>query len=174
MLRKFFQCVIIFACTAVFFQACGYRLSRPCNPLIENVHTIAIPYFKNDTFEPELETLFTHSFVDEFLESRRLQVVGVEDADVILRGHILKFKEETLAYNSEGKAFEYRMIITMDVILEDRLTGKVVWKRNNMIHGEEYPVGNSIVMTETVKRRSIKIFAEDIAERVHDSIMQGF
>ena len=174
MIRRFFQSVIIFACIAVFFQACGYRLARPSNPLIENIHTIAIPYFKNDTFEPELETLFTHSFVDEFVESRRLQVVGVEEAEVILRGHILQFREETLAYNIEGKAFEYRMIITMDVILEDRLTGKVVWKRNKIIHGEEYSVGNSIVATETAKRRKIKIFAEDIAERVHDSIMQGF
>jgi hypothetical protein len=62
----------------------------------------------------------------------------------------------------------------MDVRVEDRLTGEVVWKRNNIKHSEEYPVGNNIVMSETAKRLAIKTFAEDIAERVHDSIMQGF
>ena len=166
--------IVLLMCLSCFCQGCGYRLARPSNPLLENVHSISVKYFKNDTFEPELEKYFAHALVNEFVESRYLQVVDPAEADAILTGDIKKFEEDIVAYNSEGKAYEYRMFITLDVVLEDRKTGKVLWKRNNIRHSEEYPVDEDIVMSETAKRRAIKIFANDIAERVHDSIMQGF
>ena len=167
--RIFF--IIIFSLT---LSGCGYRLARPVNPMLENINTIAIPYFKNKTFEPEAEAIFTNAFVNEFIESRRLQVVGVADADVVLYGTVKKLHEDTIAYNLDDKALEYRVRTTLAVFLEERKSGNVLWKRKSLKHAEEFPVGSSIVLSETAKRDALQRIAEDLAERVHDSIMQGF
>ncbi len=159
---------------SMIFFSCGYRLARPSNPLLEDIKTIAIPYFKNKTFEPEVETIFTYAFVNEFIESRRLQVVSIENADAVLYGTVRKLYDDTIAYNRDGKTMEYRTFVTLDVVLEERSSGNVLWKRKKMMHSEEFPVGDRIEMSEAAKRASLKTIAEDLAERVHDSIMQGF
>lgn len=175
MVKKYFHHlhIIIILYTAISLS-CGYHLARPANPLLENINTIAIPYFKNKTFEPEAETIFTDAFVNEFIESKRLQVVNREDADVILYGTVREFYEDTIAYNRDDKALEYRVRVTLDVFLEERQSGDVLWKRKNFRHAEEFPVGENIVFSETARRAALQTLAEDLAERVHDSIMQGF
>jgi hypothetical protein len=169
--KKNFLMIISFC---LLSSSCGYRLARPVNPMLENVSTIAIPYFKNKTFEPEAEAIFTYAFINEFIESRRLQVVGVEDADVVLYGTVKRLLEDTIAYNRDDKAQEYRVRVTLAVFLEERKSGNVLWKRKSLRHAEEFPVDNNIVLSETAKRDALQRIAEDLAERVHDSIMQGF
>jgi hypothetical protein len=170
----FFRLHVIIILYAAISLSCGYHLARPANPLLENINTIAIPYFKNKTFEPEAETIFTDAFVNEFIESKRLQIVNREDADVILYGTVSEFYEDTIAFNRDDKALEYRVRVTLDVFLEERQSGDILWKRKNFRHAEEFPVGESIVFSETAKRAALQALAEDLAERVHDSIMQGF
>jgi hypothetical protein len=169
-----------FICAGAFFfllfvsAGCGYRLARSVNPLLDNVTSIAIPYFKNKTFEPGAETIFTHAFVNEFVESKKLNVVSAQDADVVLYGTVKILRENSIAYDVDDKALEYRVTVTLAVSLEDRSSGKVLWRRKNLKHSEEFLVSDDIVFSETTKRDALKTLAEDLAERVHDSIMQGF
>ena len=85
---------------------CGYHRAQLNNPLLANVHTMAIPYFKNKTFEPEAEKIFTNAFMNEFIESRKLQMVGPNEADVILYGTVRSLKEESIGYNENDKSIE--------------------------------------------------------------------
>ncbi len=158
----------------MMLSGCGYHTARYANPLLENVSSIAVPYFKNETFEPELEAIFSYAFANEFTESRRLRVVSRQEADVVLCGTVKKLVDDTIAYSRDDKALEYRAYVKLDIYLEDRLSGRVLWKRKNLILSEEFSVGSSIVLSETAKRSALITLAEDIAERVHDSIMQGF
>jgi hypothetical protein len=168
----FISAGIIFS--LLMLSGCGYHPAKFANPLLENVSSIAVPYFKNKTFEPELEAIFSNAFANEFTESRRLRVVSRHEADVVLCGTVKKLVDDTIAYSRDDKALEYRVYVELDISLEDRLSGRVLWKRKNLKHNEEFPVGSSIVISETTKRAALIKLAEDIAERVHDNIMQGF
>ena len=59
--------------------------------------------------------MFTSAFADEFINSKRLQVVSVDQADVILRGTIKTFREQIISYNKNEKALEYRVFVTLDL-----------------------------------------------------------
>ena len=159
---------------AVLMSGCGYHLARYANPMLDDIDTVAVPYFSNRTFEPEAETIFTTAFVNEFVEGRRLEVVRPADADVVLRGTIRKLQEETIAFNRDDKALEYRIHAVLDVVLEKRLSGEVLWKRKSLYHSEEFLVSDDIIFSEAAKRAALQRLADDLAERVHDSIMQGF
>jgi len=158
----------------IFLGGCGYHFVGEGSSLLKEIHSIAIEYLDNRTFEPGLEAIFTEAIVDEFIKSRLLDVVSKEKADAILRGTIRSFREEVISYDRDDKALEYRIHISLDLVLEKRKTGDVLWKVKNLKHTEEYPVSRNIMATEEAKDRALKKLACDLAERIHDSIIEGF
>jgi len=165
---------VLFLVAVLGASGCGYHRAGTANPLLAGINTIAIPYFKNDTFEAGLESIFTRAFADEFIQSKRLRVVPIDAADVILRGTLKSFREEILSYDRDDKAMEYRVHVTLDLSLERRESGEILWKRKRLRHNEEYSVSTDIVVSETAKRVALGKTAKDLAKRVHESIIQGF
>lgn len=165
---------ISIAVLGLLLAGCGYHRARFDNPLLANAHTIAIPYFKNKTFEPEAERIFTYAFMNEFIQSRKLQIVERNEADVILYGTVRTLSEDAIAHNQDDRALEYIMEIVLDLHLEERTTGKVLWQRKGMRHEEDYRILDDVQTSEASKRSALQKIASDLAERVHDSIMLGF
>ena len=170
--QLFITCIILLIVLAA--AGCGYRLAGRDNPLLGGISTIAVPYFKNETFEAGADAVFTSAFADQFIQSKRLQVVSADRADVILRGVIKTIREQIISYNKNNKAMEYRVYVTLDLTLEKRDTGEVLWKRKRLKHNEEYQVGNDIMVTESDKKIALEKVAQDLAKRVEESIIQGF
>ncbi len=155
-------------------SGCGYHLAGTANPMLDDYSSIAIPYFKNKSFEAEAVSIFTHAVVNEFIESKRLRVVTIDKADLVLYGTVIKLNEESIGYSSEDKALEYRVWSTLELSLEEKSTGKVLWERADLSHDEEYFSGIGVTISEADKKRAMVLLAEDLAERIHDSIVQGF
>jgi hypothetical protein len=119
--------------------------------------------------------MFTNVFANEFINSKRLQVVSANQADVILRGTIKDFREQIISYNQDKKALEYRVFVSLDLSLEKRDTGKILWKRKRLTDNEEYQVSsNYITVTQADKTTAVEKMAQDLAQRVYESIIQGF
>ena len=164
---------------SLLLSGCGYRLASMANPMLDNYDSIAIPYFENKTFEAEAVTIFTYAVVNEFVESKRLKVENIDKADLVLYGKIIKLNEQSIGYSSDDKALEYRIWATLELSLEEKSTGTVLWKRKKLTHDNEYlsadlSAGGEITETDASKTRALVILAEDLAERIHDSIVQGF
>ncbi len=158
----------------VLVAGCGYRRAGKDNPMLLGIHTIAVPYFKNDTFEAGIEAIFTTVFTNEFIHSKRLQVVRIDDADVILRGTIKNFREQVISYNQDRKALEYRVFVTLDLSLEKRDSGEILWKRKRLVDNEEYQVSSYMTVTQTDKTTAVENIAQNLAKKVYESIIQGF
>jgi outer membrane lipopolysaccharide assembly protein LptE/RlpB len=172
--KKAFVCTWIMLTSVLFSAGCGYRLAGKDNPMLAGINTIAVPYFKNDTFEAGIESVFTNVFANEFINSKRLQVVNIDQADVILRGTIKNFREQIISYNQDKKALEYRVFVSVDLRLEKRDTGEVLWKRKRLTDNEEYQVSSYITVTQADKTIAVEKMAQDLAQRVYESIIQGF
>ena len=154
---------------------CGYHRARLDNPLLASYHTIAVPYFKNKTFEPGAEKIFTDAFMQEFIKSGRLKIASEKDADVVLYGTVRNLKQESIAENENDKTIEYLLFMTLDLRLEERTTGKVLWTRKGMRHVEDYPIyDQDVQLSETSKRLALQKIAADLAQRSHDSMLMGF
>ena len=167
----------------VFAGACGYRMARFDNPELEGFTTIAIPYFQNKSYEPGLDAIFTYAFNDTFIENGRLQVVAVDEADLVLRGVIKKVDYDSLAMTPDKRALEWRVWVTTAVVVEERKTGRVLWKRGAIRYGEEYRTSaqteragttDNLELDHADRRRAFQDLAADTADQVHDGLMQGF
>ena len=164
--------------SSLLLSGCGYRLASTVNPMLDNYDSIAIPYFENKTFEAEAVTIFTYAVVNEFIESKRLKVEGIDKADLVLYGTVKELNENSIGYSSDDVAREYRIRATLELSLEEKSTGTVLWKRNSLTHDNEYLSADlrteEITVVDASKRKALVLLAEDLAERIHDSIVQGF
>lgn len=153
---------------------CGYHFIGQESEVLSGIHSIAIPYFANKSFEAGLERYLTEALVDEFVKSRTISIVDEGEADAVIRGQIENFREAVISYDKNDRALEYRTLMTLDVTLEKRDTGKVLWRNKEIFHFEDYRVSSEIAVTEANKEQAINKIAIEMAERIHDSIIEGF
>ena len=153
---------------------CGYHFIGQESEVLSGINAIAIPYFSNKSYEARLERYLTESLVDEFVKSRMIAIVDEGDADAVIRGKIENFREYIISFDKEDQALEYRALALLEVTLERRDTGEVLWRNKELFHFEDYRVSPEIAETEANKEQAIKKISVEIAERIHDSIIEGF
>ncbi len=153
---------------------CGYHFIGQESGVLAGIDTIAIPYFVNKSFEPGMERYITEALVDEFVKSKFISVVVEAEADAVIRGRIEEFSETVISYDRDDRALEYRTRITLDITLERKDTAEILWRNKGLYHFEEYNVAADIAATEANKKIALKMTAAELAERIHDSIIEGF
>jgi outer membrane lipopolysaccharide assembly protein LptE/RlpB len=158
----------------VYQAGCGYHFIGAKSDYLAGIETVAVPYWANKSFEPGLERALTHAVVDEFVKSSILDVVSEDEADAVLRGAIASFREYIISYNEDDRALEYRIIAEVEVSLEERASGKTLWRNRSIFQTEEYETSSDITVTEANKDGAITKLAKDIAERVHDYVIEEF
>lgn len=154
--------------------SCGYHFIGQRSGMLADINAIAIPYFENKSFEVGLERYVTEALVDEFVKSKILAVIDEAAADAVIRGHIEELSESVISYDKDDRALEYRTRITLDITLERRDTGEIIWQTKGLSHFEEYRVASEIAATEANKKIALQMAAAELAERIHDSIIEGF
>jgi hypothetical protein len=81
---------------------CGYHTAGHAVQLPENVRTIAVPAFVNETTTYRIEQLLTSSVVREFTTRSHYHILKEpgEAADATLRGTVISASSTPLTYNS--------------------------------------------------------------------------
>src|SRR5215469_10002395 len=91
---------------AFSLASCGYHTAGHNVTLPENVQTIAIPAFVNQTQTYKIEQLLTSAVVQEMVTRTHYHVVNTaDDADAVLHGTVLSTSTTPLTYDSQtGRA----------------------------------------------------------------------
>lgn len=123
--RKHFVRVGLSACCAVVLSGCMYRFT---SSVPENLRTIAVPVFENNSGFPEIDAIATQYTLREIQREGTFQIRSVDSAALKVLGRVLKSDLYPIAYdrNYEGRANEYRYTLTVEVTLVERSTGKVL------------------------------------------------
>ena len=166
--------ILILVSLLVWPFGCGYHFIGQGKGVLGNIKSIAIPYFANKTYEPGIDRVFTEAMVNEFVESREYSLTTVDKADVVMRGTLKSFQERTISYDRNDRALEYRITVVLDFSVEDKATGRVIWSSKDITHNEEYRVNPDISNTEFQKDEAIQRLAAELAERIHDNLIEGF
>jgi outer membrane lipopolysaccharide assembly protein LptE/RlpB len=127
--------VVIATAALLLFSSCGYS---PNPTLSSSIKRIYIPTFENDTAMYGIEQDLTQAVAEAFTSDNRLTVVSERDADVMLRGVIMKYEKGALTFDRAAAVGEYRVSISISVVLEDLKEGKVLWQDDTMNAWEAY------------------------------------
>lgn len=114
--------IILLACALVSLVGCGYSLGHRAPP---GVRTVAIPIFHNATFplRREVEFNLTSAVRQELQRRSSLRLVDSENADMVLRGTILEFRETLLVEGDRDEKVESSVFAVVSLALEDKFNG---------------------------------------------------
>ena len=126
--------IALFLCAAV--SGCGY--SYAYSRLSEDYSTIAVPAFKNKSFEPDIQILVTNLLIRELQVDGRFRIVDdPAAADLVLTGAITDFEARAITFNTRDNIGQFKITILANASLEDTRTGKTIWQ-NNRLRGADF------------------------------------
>lgn len=157
----------------LFLSACGYRMVGKETHVPLGLNSVAIPTFKNRTYEPGIEVPFTQAFLNEFILDRRVNVVNRAQADSLLEGSITDFRVYSVSYDQSGRALEYQTSVVLDLTLRDR-TGKVLWEEKNFSETQWFRASSNVLANEANKAAAIQQIGRLVAERLRNRFFQNF
>jgi hypothetical protein len=121
-------------------SGCGYHTLGAATHLPPDTRILSVPLFTTKTDVYHTETVMTNAVIREFATRTRLRVIPAvsSDADVVLRGTILKEVVSPLTYNAATQqSSSFLVTIVASVSLTDR-NGKVLYQNGNYVYREQY------------------------------------
>jgi len=158
---------------AVLMAGCGYQMVGKETHVPPGINSIAIPTFVNQTFEPGIEVPFTQGFLREFIQDRRVKVVGRNEADSVLEGVIKSFQIYSVSYDRSGIALEYQTTLVIDLTLRKK-TGEILWMEKDLSDSRVYRTSYNILVSESNKAAAIQSLARFMAERIRNRFFYNF
>ena len=163
---------------------CGYHTAGHAAQLPQNVQTISIPAFVNETNTYRIEQMLTASVVHEFTTRTHYRVVrdSGEMADATLHATVLSTSASPLAYDSStGRAASLLIVVSMKVTLSDR-QGKLLYQNPAYLFREQYEVsgnaqqGKAQNLTSFFEEDSpaFRRLSQDFARTLVSNILEGF
>ena len=157
-------------------SSCGYHTAGHAVQLPENVKTIAVPAFINETSTYRIEQTLTASVVREFTTRTHYHILNSpgEAADATLRGTVLSASSSPLTYNtSTGQAASVLVVVSMRVSLTDR-EGKVLYQNSSYLFREQYEVSQDLTSFFEEDSPAYRRLSEDFARPLVSNILEGF
>jgi hypothetical protein len=159
----------------VFIASCGYRFSGDERQRIDpSLRTVFVDVFANRTGEANAGNIFRTAFIGRFVQEGRFKLAdGRNEADVVCQGAVRGLQASPLSYKTTNFSAEDRLTVTLDLSLEDKKSGKLLWSDKSFVGTGDYPV-TTVGMTETSRKNALVKLANDTAERAYRLMMSGF
>ncbi len=154
---------------------CGYALvgsSRGTLP--EDVKTVSVPTFVNQTARVGLEQQVTDAVLRELAARRRLKPVPPGTAaDSELAGTLLSYGVAPVRFDDSGRALEYDVAVTAKIVLTDKKTEKVLFENGSFLFRQPYKVPAAQDYAD-VEPAVVAAIAQPLARSLVTTILEGF
>jgi hypothetical protein len=174
-LLGFHGLTILAVLLSVFLVAgCGYRFSPGGEYIDKKIQTVFVDNFANKTSEANFEITVRNSFIDQFIVGGRLALVDRrETADAVFKGSVNNLTTSPLSYQKSGLASGERLTLTMEIVLEEQDTHKIIWNDKNFTAIQDYSYSD-INTRQTNRSNALIKLSNDSAEKTYRLMMSGF
>ena len=164
----------------LFLLGCGYALVGRASNIPEDIQTVYLRPFENQTARAEVEQFLTQAIADELVTRPRLELVSTEaEADSVIRGMVTAFRVAPITFTSDGRAQEYELAIVTDVSFNRAATatseeGEVIWANDRYQFKESYEVESADSDFFDRENLAIEESAERFADTMVTDLLEGF
>jgi len=162
----------LFLCAAVLLTGCGYKLGEIRPTPMRSVRTLAVPTFKNKSYEPRLEVLFADTLVKRLQLDGTYEILNEEKADAILYCTIDKIERRALrsVQNNVLATSEFGLRVFATYEVQDRVTGAILI--TSKVQGNTtFFSGNDL---QTIERQAFSNVAADLADIITGEVAEGW
>ena len=150
----------------------GYHVG-PVKPYyLRDVHTIAVPTFKNGTLVPRIEVLATDTVIKQLQQDGTFQIVGGDKADATLNGEvfrILRIPARSVRGNVLATS-EFALSLTLKYSLTGP-NGQPLAPPGEAVGSTSFFVTSDVTTDE---RQALPLATEDLATRLVTQLSEGW
>jgi hypothetical protein len=167
---------VALAAAAFALAGCGYRVGTRADMLPAKIRTVAVPAFGNITTRYKLSDRLPGAITREFITRTRYQVVPDEnDADAVLRGSVLNLLSfPNVVDQATGRSTGAQVIVSLQVTLVERETGKVLYTRPNMEFRQRYEIAIDPNAYFEESDMALERLSRDVARTVVSAVLEAF
>ena len=168
--------IALSAMTALLFASCGYHVSGNTQWMPKSVHTIAVPAFSNGTLRYKLARLLPDDIVREFHERTKYPIVAdPNQADAVLKGTLASFNAFPIIFDpASGRATGVEVVMTVQITLTERATGKVLLTRPALEFRQRYEIASDPQTYFDESGTAIERVARDASHTIVSTILENF
>ncbi len=157
---------------AITLAGCGYHLGEIRPTTMRSVRTLAVPTFKNNTFESRIEVLFADTLVKKLQQDGTYRIVDTNQADAVVYCVIEKIDRGALrsVQNNVLATSEFRLTVTARYEVVDIGTGRVLME-GQVAGNTSFFSGNDL---QTLERQGLSNAAADLAENLTTRLTEGW
>ncbi len=112
------------AAAAWLGTGCAYTVSTG---IPSHIGTVAVPTFGNSSVQYTLSQELTDAVIDRFVRDNHLRVVPMRDAQSVIQGTVVEYRNEVFGYSADQQAREYRVGLRVQVRFKDLVKNKDIW-----------------------------------------------
>jgi hypothetical protein len=168
--KKFFSAAILVAC---FTGCAGYHIGSVKPYYLRDIHTIAVPTFKNNTLVPRIEVLITDTVIKQFQQDGTYRIVGDDEADAILKAEIVGISRAP-ARSVRGNVLatvEFNLTLRVRYSLINRADETVLAPPAIVSGSTSFFVSSDIVTDE---RQALPLATEEVATHLVSALSEGW
>ncbi|MEY2545427.1 MAG: hypothetical protein QOG48_544 [Verrucomicrobiota bacterium] len=150
----------------------GYHIGPVKPNYLADVHTIAVPTFKNTTIVPRVEALVTDTVIKQFQQDGTFKIASEHNADARLEGEIVRITR------SPARSVRGNVLATAEFNLSVHVKYKLVGRDGQQI-GPGGDVGGSTSFfvsmdVTTDERQALPLAIEELATRLVSQLSEGW
>jgi hypothetical protein len=163
---------IIFLVVALLSGCAGYTVGPIQPSFMKGMHKLAVPIFDNKTFEPQVQTLVTDTFIKQLQQDGTYEITGLDRADAEIHGIIdtvTRVKARSVIGNVLASS-QFNLQVQIRVQVFNAHSGALMGQRD--VTGQTtFFVGNDL---PTQERQAIPLAAEDAAVQAASYLSEGW
>jgi outer membrane lipopolysaccharide assembly protein LptE/RlpB len=151
---------------------CGYKLGEIRPTPMRSVRTLAVPTFKNKTYEPRVEVLLADTLIKTLQEDGTYTIVSDDIADAILNCTLNKIGRRSIrsVQNNVLATAEFGLDLDIGYQVSDRVSGSIL--KRGRVRGETTFFSSSDI--QITERQAIPVAAKDAAIELTTAVAEGW
>jgi outer membrane lipopolysaccharide assembly protein LptE/RlpB len=161
---------------AAMMTGCGYHVAGRTSALPATIHTTAVPAFVNKTQHYRIEQRMTQAVVREFLAGSKYRVASnPAEGDAVLHAEIFGLETTPVVFDPiTGHATTMLIQVHLRVHLDERDTGKILYRNDKYLFRQEYQITSDITSFFDEQDPALDRMAHDFATRLVADILENF
>jgi hypothetical protein len=161
---------------SIALSGCGYHVGGHPNLLPKTLKTIAVPAFGNGTPNYRLPALLTADVMRELNSRTKYNIISDPDqADAILSAVVVNFVNYPTIFDPlSNRATGVQAVLTLQLTLAERQTGKVLFSRPAAEFRERYEIAIDPQQYFDESGTALQRLSRDVARSVVTAILTAF
>ena len=151
------------------FALAGCASYRWTSPVPSDMRTVCVPTFRNESDVVEIGVVAARQVLREFQREGTFKIAPADEAAIEVQG-VVKFASAALIHFKRTvtmRAYEQRLVVSADVSVVDRRSGKVVVNNRRYVAETTYFSDTDIA---TARRDASGRAVEDLARQIVDDV----